>query len=47
MLKFSPVFNTTGPGAPYNVRFDLNGDNKINLSDILMFSPLFNQSCAA
>jgi hypothetical protein len=35
VLKYSPVFNTTGPGLPYQVRFDLNGDNHINLSDVL------------
>jgi uncharacterized repeat protein (TIGR01451 family) len=46
VLKYSPVFNTTGPGLPYLKRYDLNGDNRINISDVLKFSPFFNQSCA-
>jgi hypothetical protein len=46
VLKYSPVFNTTGPGLPYTVRFDLNGDNHINLSDVLKFSPFFKKSCS-
>jgi Kelch motif len=46
VLKFSPVFNTIGPGLPYNKRFDLNADGKIGLPDILKLSPFFNQSCS-
>ena len=46
VLKYSPVFNTTGPNPPYKKRYDLNADNKINISDVLKFSPFFNQSCA-
>jgi uncharacterized repeat protein (TIGR01451 family) len=46
VLKYSPVFNTTGPGLPYLKHYDLNGDNRINISDVLKFSPFFNQSCA-
>jgi hypothetical protein len=46
VLNYSPVSNTTGPGLPYQKRFDLNGDNHINLSDVLKFSPFFNQTCA-
>jgi Dockerin type I domain len=46
VLKYIPVFNTTGPNPPYKKRYDLNADNKINISDVLKFIPFFNQSCA-
>ena len=44
-LKYIPVFNTTPPDPAYNPRFDFNASGGITLHDILLFIPVFNQSC--
>jgi hypothetical protein len=34
------------PNAPYNARWDLNGDGKINGSNFLKLEPFFGKTCA-
>jgi hypothetical protein len=43
---FAPVFGGIAPDPPYNARFDLNGDGRINGSDLLKFAPFFGKRCA-
>ncbi|MDO8614607.1 MAG: GDSL-type esterase/lipase family protein [Dehalococcoidia bacterium] len=45
VLAYIPVYGTTGPGLPYQARYDLNADNQVALADVLMFIPFFNQTC--
>ena len=37
----------SGQDAAYSARFDLNGDGKISLSDVLSVAPFFNKFCDA
>ncbi|MDO8615377.1 MAG: hypothetical protein Q7T33_06525 [Dehalococcoidia bacterium] len=45
ILAYIPVFGTTGPGLPYQARYDLNADNQVGLADVMMFIPFFNVTC--
>jgi hypothetical protein len=46
ILKFSPVFNSQSGDLMFNRRFDLNGDGKITISDVLWFVPSFGLVCS-
>jgi hypothetical protein len=45
VLRYVAMFNAVSPGPPYQARFDLNGNGRIDLPDVLAFIPFFNQSC--
>lgn len=44
--KLSPVFNSIGPGAPYQARFDFNSDGRVTILDVGQFSVFFGKRCA-
>jgi hypothetical protein len=44
--RYSAVFGSHSPGPPYDSRFDLNGDGRITLPDIAMFSQFFGKRCS-
>lgn len=46
-LAFSPHFNAVWPDPAYSQRFDLNGDLRVSLADVLQISPFFNLACGA
>jgi hypothetical protein len=44
--QFVPRLNSTGPGAPYDVRFDYNSSNTINTVDVGRFVAVLNDTCS-
>lgn len=46
LLMFATVFGGIAPDPPYQARFDLNGDGRVNGSDFLAMAPFFGKSCA-
>ena len=42
---FVPVLNEQAPGPPYTVRYDFNGDGRINTADIGTFVFFLNKTC--
>jgi hypothetical protein len=45
LLAFAPVLGSIAPNAPYDARFDLNGDGRVNGSDFLKLAPFLSQTC--
>jgi len=46
-LPFGALWNTiSGQDANYSARFDLNGDGRVTLPDVLSLAPFFNKFCA-
>lgn len=45
VTKFSSVFGSMAPGPPYDPRFDLNGDDRINTTDVTIYSAFLGKRC--